>query len=62
MATYTIKKNELTFYVDYFIHNKKCFLIQETKDDRVITDFICQTNKIICDDLVETTTEILITI
>lgn len=62
MALYTIKKNELSFYVDYFIHDSKCFIIQETKDDRVITTFVCNTDKNICDDLKETETEILITI
>lgn len=62
MPLFTIKKNELSFYVDYFIHNSKCFVFQETKDDRVITTFVCNTNKKSCDDLKETETEILITI
>ena len=31
--TYTIPKNKLTFYVDYVIHNNRCYVLQETKDD-----------------------------
>lgn len=62
MSLYTIKKHELTFYVDYFIHDSKCFIVQETKDDRVITTFVCNTDKKSCEDLKETETEILITI
>lgn len=59
---YTIPKNELTFYVDYVIHNNRCYVLQETKDDRVLTKFICFTSKTKCDNLIITNTEIKIII
>lgn len=51
MITYTIPKVKLCFYFDYIIKSNKCYIFQETKDDRVHTNFICNTNKICCEEL-----------
>ena len=50
--TYTINKQPDTFYVDYVIQDNKCYIIEEFLD-RVKNTFICNTNKDICDDLIE---------
>lgn len=46
---FEIPKVPLSFYYDYFIKNGKCYLYQETEDDRVHTKFICNTKKQSCD-------------
>jgi hypothetical protein len=61
MKTYTIEKQPATFYVDYSIKDNKCYIIEEYHN-RVKTTFICNTNKNSCNNLVETETQILITI
>ncbi len=61
MKTYTIDKHKDTFYVDYDIQNGKCFIVQEFHS-RVLTTFVCKTDKKQCDDLQETSNQIIITI
>ncbi len=59
--THTIKKHPDTHYVDYIIQDNKCYVIEEYHN-RVLSTYICDTNKDKCQDLVETEKEILITI
>ena len=61
MKTYTIDKNPDTFYVDYIILDNKCYIIEEYHN-QVKKTFVCNTDKDRCNDLVETETQILITI
>ena len=60
-TTYTIPKEKGTFYIDYLISDKKCFIIQEF-DCRVKTTFVCKTSKDRCEDLQENDNNIFITI
>jgi len=59
---YKRKKPSLTFYVDYVIHDNKCYMLYETLDGRIHKKFICETFKASCDDLRETESYIYITI
>ena len=60
--TYKIPKVKWSFYVDYNIIDGKCFVYQETQDDRVHNKFICKTDKSSCDELKEDEKFIYITI
>jgi len=42
---HTVKKPEGTFYWDYNIQDKKCYVIFEKNINRVETVFVCNTNK-----------------
>lgn len=59
---YTVPKVEGSFYWDYHITNDKCYVYQETLDDRVHTKFICRTIKERCVDITDDDKNIYITI
>lgn len=61
LTTFTIPKENGTFYIDYAIKENKCFVIQEF-DCRVKTTFVCNTSKDRCEDLQEDAENIFITI
>lgn len=58
---YIVKKQELTFYVDWVIKDNSLFLIEEMEDGRKKTTLICSTKEERIKDLEEVKKYIIIT-